>query len=74
MFETPQTFASKTAIIEVLKRAAGELPRREVLSQASRELQVSPEVVANALAELQREAQVASIVVDGQEHLRFTPN
>lgn len=74
MFETPQTFASRTAIIEVLKRASGELTRQEVLSQASRELQVSLEVVAAALAELQQEAQVESVVVAGQERLKFTPS
>jgi hypothetical protein len=74
MFETPQTFASKTAIIEVLKRASGELTRQELLSQASRELQVPVDVVASALAELQQDAQVATVVVEGQERLKFTPN
>lgn len=74
MFETPQTFASKTAIIEVLKRNSGAaMPRRQVLEAASSELDVSVEDVASALDALQLEQQVASVVVDGEERIQFTP-
>jgi hypothetical protein len=75
MYETPQTFASKAAIIEVLKRASGaQLTRGEVLDAASRDLDVSPEEVARALDELQLEDHVASVVIDGEERIQFPPS
>lgn len=74
MYETPQTFASKAAIIEVLKRAAGtRLTRDEVLRAASRDLAVSADEVARALDELQLEDHVASVIVDGEERIQFAP-
>jgi hypothetical protein len=74
MFETPQTFASKAAIIEVLKRAAGtRLTRDEVLQAAARELAVPADEVARALDELQLEDHVASVIVDGEERIQFAP-
>jgi Fe2+ or Zn2+ uptake regulation protein len=74
MYETPQTFASKAAIIEVLKRASGaQLTRDQVLEAASRELDISPTEVARALDELQLEDHVASVVIDGQERIQFAP-
>lgn len=74
MYETPQTFASKAAIIEVLKRAGGtQLTREEVLDAARRELDVPAGEVARALEELQLEDHVASVIVDGEERIQFSP-
>ena len=74
MFETPQTFASKAAIIEVLKRASGaQLTRREVLDKASREVDASVDEVERALGELELEDHIARVVVDGEERIQFAP-
>lgn len=74
MHETPQSFASKAAIIEVLKRASGaQLTRREVVDAASREVDVSAAEVAFALEALQLEEHVASVIVDGEERIQFAP-
>lgn len=74
MHETPQSFASKAAIIEVLKRASGaQLTRREVVDAASREVDVSADEVAFALEALQLEEHVASVIVDGEERIQFAP-
>jgi hypothetical protein len=74
MYETPQTFASKAAIIEVLKRAGGtQLTRDEVLDAACRELDVPAGEVARALQELELEDHVARVMVDGEERIRFCP-
>lgn len=74
MYETPQTFASKAAIIEVLKRASGaQLTRDELLDAAARDLDVSAAEVTRALNELQLEDHVASVVIDGEERIQFAP-
>ena len=74
MYETPQTFASKAAIIEVLKGASGKpMTRDAVLVATSRKLEVSEAEVVSALGELQLEQQVTSVVVDGEERIQLTP-
>jgi hypothetical protein len=74
MYDTPQTFASKAAIIELLKRSPGAaLTRPRVLDAAARELGVSPEEIDQALQELQVEDQIATVVIDGEERIQFAP-
>lgn len=74
MYDTPQTFASKAAIIELLKRAPGAaLTRQQVLEGAAQELDVSPEEIDQALLELGVEDQIATVVVDGEERIQFAP-
>ena len=74
MHETPQTFACRAAIIDVLKRTTGApLTRRQLLDSAAQELDISTEEVEQALQELQVEDHVASVVVDGEERLELAP-
>jgi prolyl-tRNA editing enzyme YbaK/EbsC (Cys-tRNA(Pro) deacylase) len=74
MYDTPQTFASKAAIIELLKRTPGaSLTRPQVLETTARELGVSPEEIARALVELRVEDQIVTVVVDGEERIQFAP-
>jgi hypothetical protein len=74
MYDTPQTFASKAAIIELLKRTPGApLTRPQVLEAAARELGVSPEEIARALQELRVEDQIVTVVIDGEERIQFAP-
>ena len=76
MYETPQSFASKAAIIEVLKRADGmPLTRGELIDAVSRELERRAEEteadVTRAIDEMKLEDQIWSEVVDGVEKLHF---
>ena len=76
MYESPQSFASKAAIIEVLKRAQGTpLTRRELVNEVSRELELAApeteEEVARAIEEMKLDDQISSEVVDGVERLCF---
>lgn len=76
MYETPQSFASKAAIIEVLKRADGTpLTRGELIDAVSRELERRTEEteadVTRAIDEMKLEEQIWSEVVDGVEKLHF---
>jgi hypothetical protein len=74
MYETPQTFGCRAAIIDLLKRSLGSpLTRRQLLDTAAQELDVSTEEVARALQELQVEEHVATVVVDGEERLKLAP-
>ncbi len=75
MYESPQSFASKAAIIEVLKRAVGmPLTRGELVDAVSRELQLheaETEELARAIEEMKLDDQILSEVVDGVEKLKF---
>lgn len=75
MYESPQSFASKAAIIEILKRSFGApLTRSELVDAVSRELELAPpetEEVIRAIDEMTLEAQLQSEVVDGIEKFRF---
>ncbi|RYZ04250.1 MAG: hypothetical protein EOO73_24495 [Myxococcales bacterium] len=75
MYESPQSFASKAAIIEVLKRSFGEaLTRGQLVDAVSRELSLAPpetDEVARAIEEMKLESQLRSEVVDGVEKFRF---
>ncbi|MDF3068705.1 MAG: hypothetical protein K0R38_4306 [Polyangiaceae bacterium] len=75
MYESPQSFASKAAIIEVLKRSLGEpLTRGELVDAVSRELALAPpepDEVVRAIDEMRLESQLRSELVDGVEKFRF---
>jgi len=77
MYESPQSFASKAAIIEILKRSFGEpLTRSELVAAVSRELSPAPpetDEVIRAIEEMTLEDQLRTEVVDGVEKLRFDP-
>ena len=74
MYDTPQTFASKAAIIELLKRTPGAaLTRPQILEATSRELSVSPEEIDQALQELRAEDKVVTVLIDGEERIQFAP-
>jgi hypothetical protein len=75
MYDSPQSFASKAVIIQVLKRSSGEpLTRGELVDAVFRELSLAPpetDEVIRAIDELKLESQLESEVVDGVEKLRF---
>jgi hypothetical protein len=75
MYESPQSFASKAAIIEVLKRSSGEaLTRSELVEAVSRQLETAPPEpleVSRAIDEMKLESQLRGEIVDGVEKLRF---
>lgn len=76
MYESPQSFASKAAIIEALKRAQGTpLTRGELVTEVSRELELTADAtaseVASAIEEMKLDRQISSEIVDGVERLRF---
>lgn len=75
MYESPQSFASKAAIIEVLKRSFGEsLTRGELVDAVSRELSLAPpetDEVIRAIEEMTLEEQLQTELVDGVEKFRF---
>jgi hypothetical protein len=75
MYDSPQSFASKAAIIEVLKRSSGEpLTRTELIQAVFRELEPAPpetDEVTRAIDEMKLDSQLTSEVVDGVEKLRF---
>ncbi len=75
MYESPQSFASKAAIIEVLKRSFGEpLTRGELVDAVSRELALAPpqtDEVTRAIDEMALQSQLRSETVDGVELFRF---
>lgn len=74
MYESPQSFASKAAIIEALKRAQGTpLTRGELVTEVSRELELTPDEadLACAIEEMKLDRQISSEIVDGVERLRF---
>lgn len=75
MYESPQSFASKAAIIEVLKRSSGEpLSRGQLVDAVSRELSLAPPdttEVIRAIDEMTLESQLQSELVDGVEKFSF---
>jgi hypothetical protein len=75
MYDSPQSFASKAAIVDILKRSSGEsLTRGELVDAVFRELSLAPpetDEVLRAIDEMKLEEQLKSEVVDGVEKLKF---
>jgi hypothetical protein len=73
MAESPQSFAAKAAIVEILKRTQGAaLSRGQVVDQARQELDtIEPAEISEAIDELKLADEIVSQIVGGEEVLRF---
>jgi hypothetical protein len=75
MYESPQSFASKAAIIDIFKRASdASFTRSELVAAVCQELSAAPPDAAEvlrAIDEMALDAELHTELVSGVEMLRF---